>query len=101
MAKSKRTPEDRLLNAIFGKPYERKVPDWIDLVRDDFGFRDYTDVDCDDLCHCDESGVVVYEEDKQGNWHEIAQIPTGIGTCTIEDMTNEEFDEFLIENGIL
>lgn len=101
MAKSKRTSENKLLNATFDSPYERKVPDWITLVKNDFGFREYMDVDCDDLCHGDESGIVVYEKDKQGNWHMIAQIPTGITLSDIEDMTDEEFNEFLIENGIL
>lgn len=100
MAKSSRKPEERLLNAIFGKPFERKVPDFIDFVRDDFGFRDYFDADCDDLCHMDESGVEVYEEDKVGAWHSIGQVPN-VSVSSIEDMSEEEFDEFLIENGIL
>ena len=70
------------------------------FVKEDFGFRDYTDVDCDDLCHNDESGVIVYEEDKIGSWHNIAQVPN-VSVSSIEDMTDSEFSEFLIENGIL
>ena len=101
MAKSKKSPEDRPINAISDNQCKRNVPDWINLVRDGFGFREYTDTNCDDLCHCDESGVAVYEKDKHGKWHEIAQIPTGITLSDIEDMTDEEFDGFLIENGIL
>lgn len=85
---------------VKGKSSERIIPDYIEVTRGRYGFRDYTDVDCDDICHGDESGVVVYEEDNSGEWHTIAQVPTGITACEIATMTDFEFDGFLTENGI-
>lgn len=45
-------------------------------------------------------GVEVYEIDKNGTPHLIAEV-AGKGVDEIEDMTENEFGYFLAENGIL
>lgn len=76
------------------------MKDFIDYERGGYGFRDYHDADCEDLCHGDEDGVDVYEIDNNGNPHHIAEV-AGKSVDDIEEMTEREFGFFLAENGIM
>ena len=76
------------------------MKDFIDYERGGYGFRDYFDADCDDLCHGDDEGVVVYEIDDNGEPHQIAEV-SGKSVDDIEEMTEREFGFFLAENGVL
>lgn len=48
---------------------------------------------------CDLEGISVFEE-HNGDYHFLADIPTSKTISDIEDMTDDEINEFLTENGI-
>ena len=72
----------------------------VQYIRDGYGFRNYFDADCDDLCHRDDSGVEVFEEDSSGDWHLIGTV-SGTDIDDIKDMTDAEFNQMLAENYIM
>lgn len=70
-----------------------------EVKRGNYIFRYFLDVDCEDYCHADVEGSSVYEIDDNGCKHYLM----GIDFTTpdqIEEMTDEEFDNFLNEYGI-
>lgn len=75
--------------------------DFIQLVKGGYGFRYFFNAGINpDTCVCDEEGIDVFAADAQANWHHIASIPTSKTIQDLEDMTEDELDEFLTENGI-
>jgi len=73
----------------------------IELEKNGYGFRYFFDAGIDRITGaCDRSGVTVYEKDRKGNWHYAGEIANGMDTCDIEDLTDEELNDLLIEYGI-
>lgn len=71
-----------------------------EITRDNYIFRYFFDADCEDRCHTDVEGSSVYELDSNGGKH-FLQCIDFVTPDQIEDMTDAEFDNFLIENCII
>lgn len=75
---------------------------WVNYERGGFGFRNYFNAGFnEDTCQFDEEGVDVYEKDAQGNYHYINISVSWVSTHDIANMTDDEFDEFCFEHGIM
>ena len=69
----------------------------IEFERDGYGFKFFFDADVDKIR--DIEGTDVYEFDQNGEPHLIAEVE-GTLPEEIKDMTDDEFNNFFIENGI-
>lgn len=75
--------------------------DLVEYERDGYGFRYYFNAGLnEETLVCDEEGIEAFEKDSNGDFHFIADIPCGYNVDNIRDMTDDEFNEFLTENGI-
>jgi hypothetical protein len=75
--------------------------DFIQLQRNGLGFRYFFNAGINpDTCVCDEEGIEVFDQDFNGGWHLIATIPTSKTINDIQEMTDDEFDDFIAQNGI-
>lgn len=78
---------------------DEKLKDYrIEFTRDGYGFRFFFDADVDRMREVE--GTDVYEIDGNGEPHFVAEVE-GTLPETIKDMSAEEFDNFLAENGII
>ena len=70
------------------------------MIRENFKFKYFFDTGYNKKTgECDVEGVDVYEIDLNDSEHFIAEIPY-VTPNDIEDMTDEEFEEFCAENGL-
>ena len=75
--------------------------DLVQYERDGYGFRHYFNAGLNkETLVCDEEGIEAFEKDANGDFHFLMDIPCGYSVDNIKDMTDDEFNEFLTENGI-
>ena len=75
--------------------------DLVNYERDGYGFRHYFNAGVnEETLACDEEGIEVFEKDCNGDYHFLMDIPCNYCVDDIRDMTDDEFNEFLTENGV-